>query len=32
VNGPFLTVEYTSFTTTEILASAIKSVALEIAD
>lgn len=32
VNGTTLTVEYTSFTTTEILASAIKSVALEIAD
>jgi hypothetical protein len=32
VNGPTLTVDYTSFTTTEILASAIKSVALEIAD
>ena len=32
VSGSTLSVEYTSFTTTEVLASAIKSVALEIAD
>jgi len=32
VSGSTLTVEYTSFTTTNVLASAIKNVALEIAD
>ena len=32
VSGSTLTVDYTSFTTTNILASAIKNVALEIAD
>jgi hypothetical protein len=32
VSGSSLTVDYTSFTTTNILASAIKNVALEIAD